>query len=89
MDDSHASPLEPRIIPISPNSPISWEVPEDERMPWQLDPMHFPDPMPRWENELWCEIADMGMSQALAAMRCPSGPGEKFSTTLITRRCFR
>ena len=64
MDDSHASPLEPRIIPISPNFPIRWEVPEDERMPWQLDPMHFPDPMPRWENELYCEMADMGTSPA-------------------------
>ncbi len=71
MDDSHASPPEPRIIPISPNFPISWEVPEDERMPWQLDPMHFPDPMPRWENELWCEMANMGMSPAYAGYEMP------------------
>ena len=71
MDDSHASPLEPRIIPISPNFPIRWEVPEDERMPWQLDPMHFPDPMPRWENELYCEMADMGTSPAFAGYEMP------------------
>ena len=33
--------------------------------------MHFPNPLPRWENELWCEMADLGMSRAFAGYQMP------------------
>ena len=71
MVDPHAGPPEPRVIPDIANFPVSWAEPEEQRLPWQLDPMHFPDPLPRLENELWCGIYDAGMSPAFAAYALP------------------
>ena len=71
MADPHAGRLEPRVIPVTPEFPVRWDVPEDEHMPWQFDPMHFPNPLPRWENELWCEMANKGMSPAFAGYEMP------------------
>ena len=71
MADSHAGPPEPRVIAITSDFPVSWDAPEEERMPWQFDPMHFPDPLPRLENELWCQLYDAGMSPAFAGYEMP------------------
>lgn len=32
-------------IPTPPDFPVRWEKPEDERMLWTPDLVHFPDPM--------------------------------------------
>jgi len=71
MADPHAGPPEPRVIPVTSEFPVSWDVPEDQHMPWEFDPMHFSNPLPRWKNELWCEMADLGMSRAFAGYQMP------------------
>lgn len=35
----------PSPVPIPPNFPVTWEGPDDERLFWHLDIMHFPEPM--------------------------------------------
>ena len=32
-------------IPIPPDFPVTWERPEDERLLWRADRMHFPEPV--------------------------------------------
>ena len=71
MADHHAGPPEPRVIPVTSEFPVSWDVPQDHHMPWEFDPMHFCNPLPRWKNELWCEMADLGMSRAFAGNQMP------------------
>mgnify|MGYP001188350846 CR=1 FL=1 len=71
MADPHAGPPEPRVIPVTSEFPVSWDVPQDHHMPWEFDPMHFCNPLPRWKNELWCEMADLGMSRAFAGYQMP------------------
>ena len=67
----HAGPPEPQIVPIPADFPVSWDNPEDERLRWQFDPMHFPEPMPRLEGELWSGIYETGMSPAFAGYELP------------------
>ena len=71
MTDPHAGPPEPQIVPIPADFPVSWDNPEDERLPWQFDPMHFPEPMPRLEGELYSGIYETGMSPAFAGYELP------------------
>ena len=47
MADPHTGPTEPRVIPVRPEFSVRWDVPEDTHMPWQFDPMVFPNPLPR------------------------------------------
>ena len=71
MTDPHAGPPAPQIVPIPADFPVSWDNPEDERLPWQFDPMHFPEPMPRLEGELYSAIYETGMSPAFAGYELP------------------
>ena len=71
MADPRAGPPEPRVIPVTSEFPVSWDVPEDQHIPWEFDPMHFSNPLPRWKNELGCEMADLGMSRAFAGYQMP------------------
>jgi pyruvate,water dikinase len=34
-----------QTIPVPANFPVRWKRPDDERLFWQIDRMHFPDPM--------------------------------------------
>ncbi len=71
MSNAPAGPPEPKVLPIPPDFPVTWSDPEEQRLPWQMDPMHFPDPMQRLEGELWCGIYEAGMSPAFAAYEMP------------------
>ena len=71
MTEPQAGPPEPRVVPIPPGFPVTWDHADQERLPWQFDPMHFPDPLPRLEGELWCRIYEAGMSPAFAGYEMP------------------
>jgi phosphohistidine swiveling domain-containing protein len=71
MAAPNAGPPEPKIVPIPPDFPVRWDAPEEEKLPWQFDPMHFPDPMPRLEGELQSNIYDSGMGPAFAGYDMP------------------
>jgi len=62
---------EPTPIPTPPDFPVTWETPDDERTPWELDRMHFPDPLPPLEGELWCRIFHNGFNPATEAYEMP------------------
>lgn len=66
-----SGPPEPRVVPTPPHFPVAWNAPEEQRLPWQMDPMHFPDALARLEGELWCGIYEAGMSPAFAAYEMP------------------
>jgi rifampicin phosphotransferase len=44
-------------IPVPPDFPVVWESPDDERLFWTRDVMHFPDQMNELEGELAIRIA--------------------------------
>ena len=44
-------------IPASPDFPVTWENPDDDRLFWTRDAMHFPDQMNELEGELAIRIA--------------------------------
>lgn len=41
-----SDPATPRPIPAPPDFPVTWERPEQERLFWTHDRMHWPDPLP-------------------------------------------
>jgi phosphohistidine swiveling domain-containing protein len=50
---SNQSPPTPgQAIPIPGDFPVAWENPQDARQLWQLDPIHFPNPLPLLEHDL-------------------------------------
>jgi len=44
-------------IPVPPDFPVTWESPDDERLFWTRDTMHFPDQMNELEGELVIRVA--------------------------------
>ena len=44
-------------IPAPPDFPVVWENPDDERLFWTRDAMHFPNPVNALEDELSVRIA--------------------------------
>lgn len=44
-------------IPVPPDFPVVWESPDDERLFWTRDVMHFPDQMNELEGELVIRVA--------------------------------
>ncbi|OGG55643.1 MAG: hypothetical protein A3F84_23825 [Candidatus Handelsmanbacteria bacterium RIFCSPLOWO2_12_FULL_64_10] len=61
---------EPVRIPAPPNFPVAWEGPDDERMLWVQDRMHFPEPVVPLEATLW-DVAYEGASRAMDAYEMP------------------
>ena len=56
MPNEHAPP-EPRPIPDSPDFPVTWENPDDARLPWEYDATHFTGPVPYLESQaFWAEV---------------------------------
>ena len=45
------------LIPTPPDFPVVWENPDDERLFWTREAMHFPNPVNALENELFVRIA--------------------------------
>jgi hypothetical protein len=46
-------PPEPKTIAPQADFPVEWESPDEQKIPWQLDKMHFPEAMPPLESEFW------------------------------------
>ena len=44
---------EPVAIPPQENFPVEWADPDEQKIPWQHDRMHFPEAMPPLEGEFW------------------------------------
>ncbi|MFT5086913.1 MAG: phosphohistidine swiveling domain-containing protein [Candidatus Latescibacterota bacterium] len=78
MSAAPVGPPEPQVVPIPAHFPVTWDAPEEERLPWQMDPMHFPDAQSRLEGELWCSIYEAGMSPAFASYEMPVRAKGKF-----------
>ncbi len=45
------------LIPTPPDFPVVWESPDDERLFWTRDAMHFPNPMTELEDEFLTRLA--------------------------------
>ena len=51
---AHAgAPPEPVAIPPQEDFPVEWASPDEQKIPWQLDRMHFNEIMPPLEGEFW------------------------------------
>jgi hypothetical protein len=62
-------------IPVQPDFPVTWENPDDERLFWTRDAMHFPDQMNELEGELVVRVAhEHGFSRASEAYHLPIRP---------------
>ena len=44
-------------IPTPPDFPVVWENPDEERLFWSRDAMHFPKPVNALEDEFLIRIA--------------------------------
>src|SRR5215204_1205271 len=59
-------------IPAPPNFPVVWENPDDERLFWTRDAMHFPNPVNALEEEFLVRIAQgKGFARACEAYDMP------------------
>ena len=59
-------------IPAPPDFPVTWENPDDERLFWARDTMHFPDQMNELEGELSIGVAHThGSTRASEAYEMP------------------
>ncbi len=46
-------PPEPVVIPPQADFPVDWAHPDEQKIPWQHDRMHYPEAMPTLEGEFW------------------------------------
>jgi pyruvate,water dikinase len=59
-------------IPVPPNFPVAWENPDDERLFWTRDAMHFPVPVNELEDEFSIRLAqENGFARACEAYDLP------------------
>ena len=59
-------------IPVPPEFPVIWESPDDDRLFWARDTMHFPDQMNELEGELVTRVAHThGFTRASEAYDMP------------------
>jgi pyruvate,water dikinase len=60
------------LIPTPPDFPVVWENPDDERLFWTRDAMHFPDPVNELEDEFLVRLAqENGFARATEAYDMP------------------
>ena len=60
------------LIPTPPDFPVVWENPDDERLFWTRDAMHFPAPVNELEDEFLIRIAQgNGFARATEAYGMP------------------
>jgi pyruvate,water dikinase len=57
MSDA-GTPSEPVAIPPQEDFPVEWASADEEKIPWQLDLMHFNNAMPPLEGEFWAQFID-------------------------------
>ena len=61
---SDAGPPEPVTIPPQEDFPVEWASADEQKIPWELDLMHFNNVMPPLEAEFWAQFmhgADLAM----------------------------
>ena len=59
-------------IPTPPDFPVNWQDPDDERLFWTRDAMHFPNPVNALEDEFFVRIAQGdGFARASEAYDMP------------------
>ena len=61
---SDAGPPEPVAIPPQEDFPVEWASDDEQKIPWELDLMHFNKVMPPLEGEFWGQFmlgADLAM----------------------------
>ncbi len=61
---SDAGPPEPVTIPPQEDFPVEWASADEQKIPWELDLMHFNNVMPPLESEFWAQFmhgADLAM----------------------------
>ena len=60
------------LIPTPPDFPVVWENPDDERLFWTRDAMHFPNPVTELEDEFLTRLAqENGFARACEAYDLP------------------
>ena len=60
------------LIPTPPDFPVNWENPDDERLFWTRDAMHFPNPVNALEDEFFVRITQGdGFARASEAYDMP------------------
>ena len=52
------SPSAPITVPPQEDFPVEWASADEQKIPWQLDLMHFNDVMPPLEGEYWAQFMD-------------------------------
>ena len=63
---------QPAPIPAPPDFPVVWEDPDDERLFWTRDAMHFPNPVNTLEGEFLVRIAQgNGFARACEVYEMP------------------
>ena len=71
MSNSDARTHEaPKSIPLPPDFPVTWEQPEDERLFWTRDIMHFPEQM-KPMTTLFAEAFNKGFANASQVTQMP------------------
>ncbi len=61
---SDAGPPQPVTIPPQEDFPVEWASADEQKIPWELDLMHFNNVMPPLESEYWAQFmhgADLAM----------------------------
>ena len=61
---SDAGPPKPVTIPPQEDFPVVWASADEQKIPWELDLMHFNNVMPPLESEFWAQFmlgADVAM----------------------------
>ncbi len=53
---SDAGPPEPVTIPPQEDFPVEWASADEQKIPWELDLMHFNNVMPPLEAEFWAQF---------------------------------
>lgn len=60
------------LIPTPPDFPVVWENPDDERLFWTRDAMHFPEPVNELEDEFLTRLAqENGFARACEVYDLP------------------
>jgi len=86
-DESHAGPPEPTPIETPENFPVTWENPKDAELPWEYDPMHFTNPIPVLEGDVWCVFRE-GFNYAFEAYEIPNRAVSRLINTYLYQAMF-
>ena len=86
-DEGHAGPPDPTPIEAPVDFPITWDNPEDVQLPWQYDPLHFTDPIPALEGDVWC-VFMTGFDYAFETYEIPNRSVARLINTYLYQAMF-